>query len=66
MFSRLAGQVGWLPIGKNREREVFLNINIVLFPLWRYKTNMIKAYRWLDRVQKQFPNLFYQWRYGFA
>ena len=32
----------------------------------RYKTNMIKAYRWLDRVQKQFPNLFYQWKYGFA
>ena len=32
----------------------------------RYKTNMVKAYRWLDRVQKQFPNLFYQWRYGFA
>lgn len=32
----------------------------------RYKTNMVKAYRWLDRVQKQFPYLFYQWRYGFA
>lgn len=32
----------------------------------RYKTNMNKAYRWLDRVKKQFPNLFYQWRYGFA
>ena len=32
----------------------------------RYKTNMIKACRWMDRVQKQFPNLFYQWRYGFA
>ena len=32
----------------------------------RYKTNMVKAYRWLDRVQKQFPILFYQWRYGFA
>ena len=32
----------------------------------RYKTNMIKAYRWMDRVQKQFPNLFYQWKYGFA
>jgi len=32
----------------------------------RYKTNMVKAYRWLNRVQKQFPNLFYQWRYGFA
>ena len=32
----------------------------------RYKTNMNKAYRWMDRVKKQFPNLFYQWRYGFA
>ena len=32
----------------------------------RYKTNMIKAYRWMDRVQKQFPYLFFQWRYGFA
>ena len=32
----------------------------------RYKTNMNKAYHWLDRIKKQFPNLFYQWRYGFA
>ena len=32
----------------------------------RYKTNMNKAYRRMDRVKKQFPNLFYQWRYGFV
>ena len=27
----------------------------------RYKTNINKAYRWMDRVKKQFPDLFYQW-----
>lgn len=25
-----------------------------------FKVYMNKAYRWIDRVQKQFPNLFYQ------
>ena len=32
----------------------------------RYKTNINKAYCWMDREKKQFPNLFYKWRYGFA
>ena len=31
----------------------------------RYKTNLNKAYDWLTRMRKQFPNLFYQWRLGF-
>ena len=32
----------------------------------RYKTSLVKAYDWLTRIRKQFPNLFYQWRLGFS
>ena len=32
----------------------------------RYKTSVNRAYKWLDRVKKQFPNLFYQWQLGFS
>ncbi len=28
----------------------------------RYKTNLNRAYKWLDRVKEQFPNLFYHWQ----
>ena len=28
----------------------------------RYKTNLNKAYKWLDRVKKQYPHLFYHWQ----
>jgi len=27
----------------------------------RYKTNLKKAYKWLARIRRQFPNLFYHW-----
>lgn len=28
----------------------------------RYKTNLNKAYKWLDRVKEQYPHLFYHWQ----
>lgn len=31
----------------------------------RYKNNLIKAYKWLDKIKVQFPYLFYHWRLGF-
>lgn len=30
----------------------------------RYKTSINRAYAWLERVQKQFPYLFYHWQIG--
>ncbi len=30
----------------------------------RYKTSIRKAFKWLDRVRKQYPNLFYHWQLG--
>ncbi len=30
----------------------------------RYKTSMGKAYKWLTTVRKQFPTLFYHWRFS--
>ena len=32
----------------------------------RYRTNLNNAYKWLDRVRKQFPYLFYHWQIGFS
>lgn len=32
----------------------------------RYKTNLNKAYRWLERIRAQFPGLFYHWQLGFS
>jgi group II intron reverse transcriptase/maturase len=32
----------------------------------RYRTRLNHAYQWLDRVRKQFPYLFYHWRFGFS
>jgi RNA-directed DNA polymerase len=32
----------------------------------RYKTSLNRAFRWLDRVRKQFPYLFYHWQLGFS
>ena len=32
----------------------------------RYKTSLNRAYKWLERIRKQFPYLFYQWRLGFS
>ncbi|AUC77244.1 group II intron reverse transcriptase/maturase [Olleya sp. Bg11-27] len=31
----------------------------------RYKTSIKRAYKWFNRVQEQFPNLFYHWQMGF-
>lgn len=32
----------------------------------RYRHSLSKAYRWLDRVRKQYPYLFYHWQLGFS
>jgi group II intron reverse transcriptase/maturase len=32
----------------------------------RYKTSVNRAYKWLERVKKQFPNLFYHWQIGLS
>lgn len=32
----------------------------------RYKTSLNRAFRWLDRVRIQFPNLFYHWQVGYS
>lgn len=32
----------------------------------RYKNQTNKAYEWLDRVRKQYPNLFYHWSVGYS
>jgi len=32
----------------------------------RYKTNLNKAYLWLERIRKQIPGLFYHWQFGFS
>jgi len=32
----------------------------------RYRTSLNRAYKWLDRVRKQFPYLFYHWQIGFS
>jgi group II intron reverse transcriptase/maturase len=31
----------------------------------RYKTSLNRAYKWLQRVQSQYPYLFYHWQHGF-
>lgn len=31
----------------------------------RYKTSIKRAYGWYQRVQEQFPNLFYHWKFGY-
>ena len=32
----------------------------------RYKDSLTKAFKWLDRVRKQYPYLFYHWQLGFS
>ncbi len=32
----------------------------------RYRTSIIKCYKWLDRVRVQYPNLFYHWQLGYS
>ena len=31
----------------------------------RYKTSLVKAYKWYKRIRKQFPYLFYHWQVGY-
>ena len=31
-----------------------------------YRTSLNRAFRWLDRVRKQYPYLFYHWQLGFS
>ena len=32
----------------------------------RYKNKPTKAYEWLDRVRREYPNLFYHWQVGYS
>lgn len=32
----------------------------------RYKTSLNRAFKWLDRVRKQYPYLFYHWQLGYS
>jgi group II intron reverse transcriptase/maturase len=32
----------------------------------RYRTSVNRAFRWLQRVRKQYPNLFYHWEVGYS
>jgi hypothetical protein len=32
----------------------------------RYKTSINRAYKWLERVRKQYPSLFYHWQLGYS
>lgn len=32
----------------------------------RYRTSINRAYHWLERIRKQFPNLFYHWQPGYV
>jgi len=32
----------------------------------RYKTSLKRAYKWFERVRKQFPSLFYHWQVGYS
>lgn len=32
----------------------------------RYRTSLNKCYRWLTRIRKQFPSLFYHWQLGYS
>ena len=66
---------GWINYyGKFRAYElskVFLLLHIRIVR-WarkrykRYKASLIKAYKWLERIRKQFPYLFYHWQVGFS
>ena len=32
----------------------------------RYRTSLTRAYKWLNRIRKQFPYLFYHWQVGYS
>jgi group II intron reverse transcriptase/maturase len=66
---------GWIRyFGKYRGyslSKVFYQLRIK-FVRWarnrykRYRNNLTKAYKWLDRVRAQYPNLFYHWYVGYS
>jgi len=66
---------GWIRyFGKYRGyslSKVFyiLRIKLVRWARYRYKryrNNLTKAYKWLDRVREQYPSLFYHWFIGYS
>ena len=66
---------GWIRyFGKYRGyslSKVFyiLRIKLVRWARYRYKryrNNLTKAYKWLDRVRKQYPSLLYHWYVGYS
>lgn len=66
---------GWIRyFGKYRGyslSKVFyiLRIKLIRWARYRYKryrNNLTKAYKWLDRVRAQYPSLFYHWHVGFS
>lgn len=66
---------GWIRyFGKYRGyslSKVFyiLRIKLVRWARYRYKryrNNLTKAYKWLDRVRVQYPSLFYHWYVGYS
>jgi len=66
---------GWIRyFGKYRGyslSKVFyiLRIKLVRWARYRYKryrNNLTNAYKWPDRVRKQFPSLFYHWYVGYS
>lgn len=66
---------GWIRyFGKYRGyslSKVFytLRIKLVRWARYRYKryrNNLTNAYKWLDRVRKQYPSLFYHWYVGYS
>lgn len=66
---------GWIRyFGKYRGyslSKVFyiLRIKLVRWARYRYKryrNNLTKAYKWLDRVREQYPTLFYHWFIGYS
>ena len=66
---------GWIRyFGKYRGYSLskifyILRIKLVRWARYRYKryrNNLTKAYRWLDRVRNQYPSLFYHWHVGYS
>ncbi len=66
---------GWIRyFGKYRGyslSKVFyvLRIKLVRWARYRYKRyrhNLVKAYKWLNRVREQFPTVFYHWSVGYS
>ncbi|WP_308469749.1 group II intron maturase-specific domain-containing protein [Gelidibacter japonicus] len=66
---------GWIRyFGKYRGyslSKVFyiLRIKLVRWARYRYKryrNNLTKAYKWLNRVREQYPSLFYHWFIGYS